>query len=323
MTTKIQMTLVYVFLAVFISQPSISTIVLANENLEEETIVIQSVVEKLEVTRPLFLFDEIGGNRIGVVSPQTVTIIERHCERWVKIYSWMGHKWLYIGPQLPRVIDPSQPMIALTFDDGPAAHTLSIANTFEMHGANATFFVLGRLAEQNPYAIIELSARGFEVLGHSWDHPDLTRLSQQRVEEQILRTQHKIESLIGSIPMMYRTPYGAQNDTVFAASKNTGFSIIHWSRDPMDWHVRNANTVANLILYGGTVRRGNTVHRMGRARDGDIIVLHDTHQTTAVAMERVVPALIARGYQLVTVSELFYHRGIDPQPGVMYHSARA
>ena len=261
-----------------------------------------------EVTRVLGLFDEIGGNRIGLVSPyQTVIVRERHCERWIKIDSWLGRQWLDLGPQLPNFVDPSLPMIALTFDDGPTIHTQRILDTFELHGANATFFVRGDRVVIRPNIVKEAHDRGFEVVGHTWSHPNLTRLPADQIESQIIRTHDAIEALIGPVPMIYRPPFGSFNSTVREASRNAGFAIIHWSRDPRDWEVRNSDAVFRRVV--------------NEAYDGAIVVLHDTHGTTATAMERAVPELIARGFQLVTVSELFYYRGIELEPGTVYFHA--
>ena len=61
---------------------------------------------------------------------------------------------------------------------------------------------------------------------------------------------------------------------------------------------------------------------MSNVKDGDIILLHDTHHTTAIAMERVIPQLIQEGYTLVTVSELLRFTYETPEPGRVYYHAR-
>ncbi|MCL1799383.1 MAG: hypothetical protein FWG23_06580 [Eggerthellaceae bacterium] len=92
------------------------------------------------------------------------------------------------------------------------------------------------------------------------------------------------------------------------ASSGVGHSLIQWSIDPRDWQVRDANAVYNNV--------------MGAAKPGAIVVLHDIHPTTVTAMERVIPDLIARGYQIVTVSELLHYSKVPLVPGRVYNSGK-
>lgn len=207
-----------------------------------------------------------------------------------------------------RNLDPRRPMVALTFDDGPAAGTTRILNTLDRHGGRASFFVLGSRALANQNIIRDIHRRGHEVLGHSWNHANLTRLSVGNIQNDIIRTHQTIESMVGPTPRMFRAPYGAVNNNVRQAARNTGFALINWSVDPQDWRFRNANTVHQNVM--------RAVH------PGAIVVLHDIHPTTATAMERVIPDLITRGYQIVTVSELLHFSNITPRAGEIYSRGR-
>ena len=80
--------------------------------------------------------------------------------------------------------------------------------------------------------------------------------------------------------------------------------IAEWEIDTLDWSTRNANKTYNKI--------------MKEVRDGVIILCHDLYETTADAMERVIPDLVNEGYQLVTVSELLSFHKNGAQPGVVY-----
>jgi peptidoglycan/xylan/chitin deacetylase (PgdA/CDA1 family) len=85
-----------------------------------------------------------------------------------------------------------------------------------------------------------------------------------------------------------------------------GYSIINWTVDTEDWKLRNANSVYNAV--------------MREAKEGSIILLHDIFHFTAVAARRFIPALINRGYQLVTVSELLDRHHGELEPGKVYGS---
>ncbi|MCL2363037.1 MAG: polysaccharide deacetylase family protein [Defluviitaleaceae bacterium] len=209
----------------------------------------------------------------------------------------------------PRVIDPTRPMVALTFDDGPAArNTAQILDVLEAHQSSATFFVVGNRIRYHEPLVRRMHDNGFEVVGHSWNHANMTRLTDYEIRSQILIPHNTIEKTVGgAVPFIFRAPYGAVNAAVRVMSQELGFALIDWSVDPRDWEARNAQTVAYRVLRD--------------VRDGDIVLLHDLHASTAAATELIVPELVTRGYQLVSVSELFYYRGIEPQAGNVYFHA--
>ena len=200
-----------------------------------------------------------------------------------------------------------KPMIALTFDDGPSKYTKRILDILEKHGARATFFVLGENVEEWQDTIIRAIKNGNEVAGHTWSHLALTGLSNQAIEESILATSAKIEQITG-IPRLYfyRPPYGLVNRRVANVSAGLGYSMLGWTVDPQEWKHFKANQIYTDV--------------MKYVKENSIILLHDIFAATAVAAERIIPALIARGYHLVTVSELLYHVYGELEPGRMYGS---
>jgi len=207
-----------------------------------------------------------------------------------------------------RVIDPSRPMIALTFDDGPSRHTMSILEVFEQHNSAATFYVTGYSAMLNPDIIKRAHELGNEIAGHSWSHREMTALTESRMLSEITDINNLIELLTGVAPVSFRPPFGSQNNRVRNVAEQAGVPIVRWSIDTRDWEVRNSNTIYDTVIRN--------------VRDGDIILFHDTQPTAATAVRRLVPVLIANGYQLVTVSELMYYSGKAFEPGVVYTSAR-
>jgi peptidoglycan/xylan/chitin deacetylase (PgdA/CDA1 family) len=211
----------------------------------------------------------------------------------------------FIRPDL----DPDAPMIALTFDDGPNAHTLTIIELLRKYNSRATFFVLG-LEIPGKEDIIQLAADyGNEVAGHSWSHGYLSSMTDAQIERELIRTYEAIEDIVGQgqTPMFFRAPYGSALNNVMRVSRNLGFSIIGWSIDPRDWEVRNTD-----IIHSRTLEH---------AFDGGIVILHDIYDVTVEAVERIIPDLIELGYQLVTVSELLQYKGIEPEPGQIIRRA--
>jgi peptidoglycan/xylan/chitin deacetylase (PgdA/CDA1 family) len=203
-------------------------------------------------------------------------------------------------------IDPSRPIVALTFDDGPSIYTTRILDLLQLHGGRVSFFVMGSLIEEHKNKILRASHMGCEIICHSWTHLDFTKLSKRAIRKQLFNTIAAIASLTGNVSPMFRPPYGYINDRVEKVAQKLGLAMVNWSVDPKDWHVQNADAVYTAI--------------MNEIKDGDIVLCHDVHSSTAEAMCRLIPELIELGCQLVTVSELLLHKHGKIEPGRLYLS---
>ena len=208
-------------------------------------------------------------------------------------------------PSVNSSIDTDRPMVALTFDDGPSAHTQRLLDIFEKYGGKGTFFVLGNTLDNRKETLRRMALQGHEIGNHSWSHRQFTNISCDEVKDQIMMTRAKIYEITGIDCKLVRPPYGACNDEIRALGKELGVSFVNWSVDTLDWKSKNADAVYNEIMKD--------------VGDGHIILCHDLHKTTVDAMERVVPALIEKGYQLVTVTELLTSRGGEITTGTMYY----
>ncbi|MCL2528033.1 MAG: polysaccharide deacetylase family protein [Defluviitaleaceae bacterium] len=214
-----------------------------------------------------------------------------------------------LGIELGLREPPRLPMVALTFDDGPAVYTAMILDMLEAVGGRATFCVLGNRVHHHPDTLRRAVALGSEVIGHSWNHQDFSRLNASAIADQITNTSAAIEAITGQAPPpIFRAPFGIANTRVIDTSRELGYSLLHWSVDPKDWSNRCADTIYNNI--------------MDRTIDGAVILLHDIHTATMEAMERVIPRLIADGFQLVTASELIAYFYGELEPGEVYAGRR-
>ena len=227
----------------------------------------------------------IDGVRIAVVKKgaQPAEVPETAAAAGVPVYSGGGS------------VDPSRPMIALTFDDGPAAPDNRILAALEAVGGRATFFMVGQNVKGHPDIIRRMMADGCELGNHSWSHPQLNKLSAGEVRSQINRTNDAIAAVAGHGATVMRCPYGATGGSVKSVLGDMGYASILWSIDTLDWKTRNASSTVSSVL--------------NNVKDGDIILMHSLYGATAEAVETMVPELVRRGYQLVTVSELAAARG--------------
>ena len=206
--------------------------------------------------------------------------------------------------KITQEIDKTKPMIALTFDDGPSAHTSRLLDILKENNAKATFFVIGKSIKGKENTLKRISAEGHEIGNHSWSHRQFTKINKKQITDQLMMTRAKIFDVTGKDCLVARPPYGAVNDTAKAVAKEAGIVYITWSVDTLDWKSKNADAVYKKIV--------------GKVKDGDIVLCHDLHSTTVDAMEKVIPKLIADGYQLVTVSELMEHSPKPVEPGKVY-----
>lgn len=207
-----------------------------------------------------------------------------------------------------RIIDPNQPMVALTFDDGPSGErTKRLVKVLKKYDARATFFVVGNsLGKEENQEAMKLAYKNHnEIASHTYSHKQLTKISLKSMKYEISRTEKAIKSIIGVKPALMRAPYGAVNSSVKA---HAGTPIILWDIDTRDWATRNAvSTYKNVINH---------------AKDGDIILMHDIHTQTIDAAVKIIPKLKEKGYQMVTVSELAEYKGIKLKDGAVYFSIR-
>ena len=201
-------------------------------------------------------------------------------------------------------IDPTKPIVALTFDDGPSEYTSRILDTLQKHGGRVSFFVDGIRIAENKSKVIRAHLMDCEVLCHAWDHPDLTTLSADEIKKQITDTMDAIETVINNVTNIFRPPYGYINKTVIKVAEELGLALVNWSVDPNDWDTDDVDKILDYIMSNVT--------------DGDIVLCHDLYDSTAKAMSILIPELIAQGYQLVTVSELLQYKYGDLEPGVLY-----
>lgn len=192
-----------------------------------------------------------------------------------------------------RWIDPTKPMVALTFDDGPYAPVGNrIMDSLEKYNGRATFFVVGNRVSTYKTEIKRMYDNGHEIGNHTYEHKYLTKLNAAEIRSQIDRCNSAVAAVTGEAPKLVRLPGGLKNATVLA---NVKYPMIMWNIDTLDWKTRNAQSTYDAVI--------------GKVKDGDIILMHEIHVPSGDAAVRIIPDLAAQGFQLVTVSELARFRG--------------
>ncbi len=206
-----------------------------------------------------------------------------------------------------RNIDSSKPMVALTFDDGPnGTATPKILDTLERYNVVATFFDLGTCMEKYPNITKREEQIGCEVGTHTYSHQNLNKLSAEEIQNDISNASMVYEKTLGHKLYLVRPPYGNANSTV---RRNLKYPLIGWDIDSLDWKFRNKDKILSKI---------NEISNY----DGRIILMHSIYDATAEAVEELVPQLLEKGYQLVTVSEMAKYKGIILDTSTVYYNFR-
>ncbi len=231
-------------------------------------------------------------------------------------------------PDIRTDLDPTKPMVAFTYDDGAYAFVEErLLELFKQYDARATFFTLGnRVHEWDGYYDVTLRALcdiGCEISSHTYGHYyfyDESYFDEEKDLEkywqEINKSTMAIAEITGRAPSYIRMPGGCYS----AYMENSPYPMINWSVDTHDWDKKGRKEqkkVDGKYVYDPRNEQ-ETYEVLMKAKDGDIVLMHSLYHWSYDATERAMAELSAKGYQFVTVSELFYYKGITPENGVLY-----
>ncbi|REK69452.1 polysaccharide deacetylase family protein [Paenibacillus paeoniae] len=133
--------------------------------------------------------------------------------------------------------------VALTFDDGPSIYTKDIVDQLTKHEVLATFLFVGRNASKDAEAVAYAREQGMAVGNHSWDHSNLAPLKNDKMANNIIAANEKLELFIGQPISLFRPPYGSLNDRLSDTVEDLGMKMLMWNRDPEDWRTNEASDI--------------------------------------------------------------------------------
>jgi len=226
--------------------------------------------------------DLLDGKESEVRDPQPLTLAE--------LRSKYRSTFILSGPAAKREV-------ALTFDDAPdAAYTPQVLDVLKKYGVKATFFVMGSRAEAHPDLVRRMVREGHVVGNHSYNHPNLVKLSDADFRDQVLRTEQIIRELAGYTPALFRAPYGNINEEQIKWLASQHVKIIGWNVDSLDWKGLDGEQVAaNVLAHAGP---GSIILQHSAGGEGEDL------SGTVQALPAIIEKLRAEGIQLVTVPEL-------------------
>lgn len=214
-----------------------------------------------------------------------------------------GYQARGLGPQQGTIRSVPFPFkaVSLTFDDGPSPEwTPRVLEVLERHRVKATFFMVGQAVEQYPDLVRDVRRRGHAVGSHSHTHRCLPLLDEASLRWELDSADAALEKVLGQRPQFFRPPWGFFTRRVLDEARSRGYLTVLWTRSTQDWRNAGVDGIVDLATRG----------EMGA---GEILLLHDggnypgagnsSRQQTVEALDRLIPALEARGYQFKSVEE--------------------
>ena len=223
-------------------------------------------------------------------------------------YLWQGNElWDGTAPVLfpicGRLLDGQYTLGGQTYKMD--IHGFANTQTFAVESqtdTEATFLLCGYRIKEDGETAQQIFKAGHEIGLHGYSHKSMGKMSKEEIAGELRQTAKLLPE--GCEPVFFRAPGGQVTPSVKAAAKEAGLSILNWSVDPRDWATRDATAVVQAVVTD--------------VADGDVILLHDMCGSSVEAALAIVDALLQRGFQFVTASELAELRDTNPQPGLVY-----
>jgi polysaccharide deacetylase family sporulation protein PdaB len=181
---------------------------------------------------------------------------------------------------------------AITFDCAWGADDIpNILDTLDKYNAKATFFIVGLWAKKYPEMVKLMDERGHEVANHGYSHLHMGSIPENKIREEIDLCSDILEELTGKRVTLFRPPYGEYTSTTVKTARRTGYQVIQWDVDSLDWK----DSMSEQDIYNRVIKRTD---------NGSIILFHNDTKYTGKVLPSILENLTANGFECVTVSDI-------------------
>lgn len=164
-----------------------------------------------------------------------------------------------------------------------------ILTTLREKQVKVTFFFDGSWLVKNPELARTILADGHEIGNHAYTHPQMSRLSQMRIREEMIATNQAIRRILGISVRYFAPPSGDYDDRVVQEAWNEKMFTVLWTLDTVDWRRPDTEEMVNRIVR--------------QAAPGSLILMHPT-KPTAEGMKAMIEGIEAKGLRIGTVSQV-------------------
>jgi len=176
--------------------------------------------------------------------------------------------------------------VIFTFDGGSTVQSADkILEALAKHRIKGTFFLTGKVIETHPDLIKHIVAEGHEIFSHTYDHPNLTAVSDDKIIDELEKTEKALIAAVNLSPKPYfRAPYGARNAHVLAVAAKAGYRSVYWTVDALDWKDIKTRTSAEVKK-----------RILSNIAPGNIYLMHLGDTITGAILDDVFTEIEARG----------------------------
>jgi len=190
--------------------------------------------------------------------------------------------------------DTSKNQIIFTFDGGGGIQSgQKILEALAKHNVKSTFFLTGQMVERNPEFVKNIASAGHEIFSHTFDHLDLTKLSDEDIRGELVRTEDILQASVGKSSKPYfRAPFGARDARVLSVAGDIGYQSVYWSEDALDWDESRGVTTSQV--------KDRIISTLA---PGHIYLMHVGDNITGEILDEVFTEIESRGYKIVSLTQ--------------------
>ncbi len=190
-------------------------------------------------------------------------------------------------------VDRKDNKISISFDCAYGAeYTDTLLDVLKEYNVKCTFFAVKFWVDKYPDKVKKIIEEGHEIGTHSTTHPNMSKLSESKIKEELTLSCDAITALTGQKVELFRPPFGDYNNNVISVAKSLGLYTIQWDVDSIDWKDLSAKDITNRIL--------------NKTKSGSIILCHNNGLHTAEALPYILSNLQNKGFEFVKISSLIY-----------------
>ena len=188
-------------------------------------------------------------------------------------------------------VERDDKVVSISFDASWGADkTIPILDILDQYGVKTTFFLVGGWVDKYPDMVKEIFARGHEIGNHSNTHPQMSKLGEEGIREELRMMSDKVEKLTGVRPTLFRPPYGDYNDRVIQVARAEGYEAVQWSIDSLDWKDRGTQDIIKRCTY--------------KVENGDIVLFHNDSNDIVNALPTVIQHYQGLGFTIIPVGQI-------------------
>jgi peptidoglycan-N-acetylglucosamine deacetylase len=191
---------------------------------------------------------------------------------------------------VPNDPNGNKKVVLLTFDDGPKEKEMNDAliATLKKHKARAIFFLNGYRIKQKPELLKLIQDSGMIIGNHSWDHIDLKKLENAKIDQQVGDVQKIVKDMTGAAPQFFRPPYGLGSSYLREKVSSEQMLYMTWSNGSKDWEMTNAKNDPAKVVE----------NVLSQLHAGSNILMHELPWTVS-ALDELLTKLEEKGYSFV------------------------